>query len=122
MCDFPAGHGIRVESLIELNFYPWNRWNEYKATIVQAKHETGITEQLKPVQAVPGCGKTIAVEPPPFLTDHALIRSHSVAAFVQALLWYVNDEDTNDRYTSAGKQLSQWMGGHVVEKDNDIEY
>lgn len=102
--------------MIQLNFYPWESWAEYRDLIVQAKKETGITEQLKPVAAQPGCGKAIAVQPPPFLCEHALVRTPNVAVFVHALLWYVTDSTDDNRYTSMEKQLTQWVGGPVVEK------
>lgn len=108
--------------MIQLNFYPWESWAEYRDVIVQAKKETGITEQLKPTAAQAGCGKAIAVQPIPFLCDHALVRSQNVAAFVHALLWYVSDDSNDSRYTSAAKQLTQWLGGPVEEIDNISEH
>jgi hypothetical protein len=104
-----------------LNFYPWNQWNKYKHLIVDAKKQTGVTTQVIPQEATPGCGRVICVEPPPFLCDYALIQSGSVAGFTAALLWFFGIKE-DDRVITVAQTLSQIMGGKVVEHLEERDY
>ena len=101
-------------NVMELNFYPWNKWNDYRDLIVQAKQATGYPHKVTPKQAEPGCGKVICTEPPPFLCDYALIKSGSVEGFTHALLWYFGLRE-DSRIITMDKMLSKIMGGEVKE-------
>jgi hypothetical protein len=104
-----------------LNFYPWNEWNKYKHLIVDAKKQTGVTAQVVPQEAKPGCDRVICVEPPPFLCDYALVKSGSVAGFTAALLWLFNIKE-DDRIVTVQKMLSRLMGGEVFEHLEERNY
>lgn len=104
-----------------LPFYPWNQWDKYKSLIVQAKQATGITEQVLPQEAKPGCGRVICVESPPFLCDYALIQSGSVKGFTAALLWLFNIKEDN-RIVTVAQMLSRIMGDNVVEHSEERNY
>lgn len=97
-----------------LNFYPWNKWNEYRNIIVAAKQAIGYTQKVTPQEAKPGSIKVICTEIPPFLCDYALIKSGSVEGFTNALLWYFGFRD-DDRIIAMDKMLSNIMGGQVRE-------
>lgn len=102
---------------VTLNFYPWNKWPEYRSVIVEAKKivNSGIT--VTPTEALPGAERVIAVEVPNFICDYALVKSGSVEGFTAALEWYFGVKD-DPRVTTAAKMLSRIMGGEVVERHN----
>lgn len=99
---------------MELNFYPWNKWNDSRETIIQAKKATGYPYQITPKEAKVGDVKVICTEPPPFICDYALVKSESLEGFTNALLWYL-DLREDKRVITMDKMLSKIMGGEVKE-------
>lgn len=73
--------------MLTLHFYPWLRWGEYKDVVKEAKSLVIPDYQVKPVPATFLCGRFVAVEEPIFVGDYALMKSMSVEAWKNALLW-----------------------------------
>jgi hypothetical protein len=106
---------------VEIHFYPWDKWSEYRSVLVQAKQATGYTEKVTPSEAKPGSMRVIAVEVPPFLCDYALVKSGTVGGFTAALKWYFGLSN-DPRVVTVEKMLSKIMGGEVFEHLEERDY
>jgi len=100
--------------VLELYFYPWTRWEEYKPIIIEAKNMVIPEYKVKPSQATFLCGRFVAVETPPFLGDYALMKSKNVDSWKNALLWAFNVTDNPGAHGIIG-QLENIFGHPVVE-------
>jgi hypothetical protein len=105
-----------VATMLRLNFYPWNKWVEYRPVIIEAKKLVNDGLAVTPTEAIPGCGKVICVETPPFLCDYAIIKSGTVEGFTAALQWYLNGQQ-DPRVITMAKMLTNIIGAEVKELD-----
>lgn len=106
---------------MNIHFYPWDKWTQYRDVIVQAKNATGYTEKVVPVEGIPGSMRIVAVEVPPFLCDYALVKSGTVEGFTAALQWYFGLRD-DPRVITVQKILSKIMGSEVFEHSEERDY
>jgi len=102
----------------QLPFHPWNKWAEYRDTIIAAKQATGYTQKIVPRPAQPGDTKVICVETPPFLCEYAIVKSGSVEGFTHALLWLLGIRE-DKRIVTMAKMLTNLMGEKVKEITNE---
>lgn len=79
-----------------LHLANFRHWPAFRPQFVAAKELSGISDQLRPVAAVPGCGRCIVLGSgiPDFACDYAVVRTDSRPEIAASILeWYVSGEE-----------------------------
>lgn len=103
-------------TVVPLPIYPHKPTGDVLAMLKQAKQNIKLDILLQPVEAVPGSpGRILCIgEKLPWLQDHALIATPSVASF-EAALPYVLGYNDDPRGVTVLRQLREAFGGEVNE-------
>jgi hypothetical protein len=100
--------------MMPLNIYPYERWPEITEMVKEAKALLKTDIVVVPCPAVPGSGRVLALETPPFACEYALVSKPNVQSFVIALSVYL-ELTVDERWTTMQEWFNKSAGMKVKE-------